>query len=328
MEASRSSSSREPENGRQRPAATRVSPRTLRASLGLDLPQLEPGKPGDPGLFGPDSLIWAVGRERILLAGGAAALLLQIAHPLVAAGVAAHSDFRADPFRRLQATLDTTLRITFGDREQAAAAAERVGRVHARVRGRLRRPVGRFDAGTPYDASDSSLALWVHASLLGTSLQVYGRFVRRLTLADRERYYQEAKPFAHVFGVGDDVLPPDYRAFRAYLARMVEGPDLAVGEDARLLATQILAPPVPLPARPALPPLRAVTAWLLPARLRGEFGLSWGPGKGALLAGLGGPTRLAVRTLPGRLRYWPHHGIARVRIPKSGNDQGRSSVLD
>src|SRR6266511_4932042 len=140
MEASRSSSSREPENGRQRPAATRVSPRTLRASLGLDMPQLEPGKPGDPGLFGQDSLIWAVGRERILLAGGAAALLLQIAHPLVAAGVAAHSDFRSDPFRRLQATLDTTLRITFGDREQAAAAAERLWRVDARGRGPLRGP--------------------------------------------------------------------------------------------------------------------------------------------------------------------------------------------
>jgi uncharacterized protein (DUF2236 family) len=299
----------------------------LRASLGLDLPQLEPGKPGDPGLFGPGSLIWAVGRERILLAGGAAALLLQVAHPLVAAGVAAHSDFLAEPFRRLQVTLDTTLRITFGDREQAAAAAEGVGRVHERVRGRLRRPVGRFDAGTPYDASDPNLALWVHASLLGTSLQVYGRFVRRLTLADRERYYQEAKPFAHLFGVGDDVLPPDYRAFRAYLAGMVEGPDLAVGEDARLLAAQILAPPVPLAARPALPPLRAVTAWLLPTRLRGEFGLLWGRGERALLAGLGGPTRLAVRTLPPRLRYWPHHGIARARISKSGNEQGRSSVF-
>src|SRR2546425_1281965 len=144
MEGSRSSSSREAENGRQRPAATRVSPGTLLASLGLDLPRLELGK-----------------------------------------------------------------------------------------------PVGRFDAGTPYDASDPNLALWVYASLLGTSLQVYGRFVRRLSLAHRERYYQEAKPFARLFGVGDDVLPPDYRAFRAYLARMVEGPDLAVGDDARLLAAQI-----------------------------------------------------------------------------------------
>src|SRR2546430_16068233 len=92
---SRSSSSREAENGRQRPAAERVSPGTFLGSLGLDLPRLEPGKPGDPGLFGPGSLVWAVGRERILLAGGAAAPPLPVAPPLVAAGGAAHTDFPA-----------------------------------------------------------------------------------------------------------------------------------------------------------------------------------------------------------------------------------------
>lgn len=299
----------------------------LLASLGLDPPPLEPGKPGDPGLFGPDTMIWWIGRERTLLAGGAAALLLQVAHPLVAAGVADHSDFRGDPFRRLQATLDATLRITFGDRDQAAAAARSVARVHGRVRGRLGREVGSFAAGTPYDASDPHLALWVHASLLGTSLQVYGRFVRRLSLAERERYYQEAKPFARLFGVGEDVLPPDYRAFRTYLARIIEGPDLAVGEEARALAAHILAPPLPVPARPAVPALRAITAWLLPARLREDFGLSWGPRERALVAGLGASIRLAVRGLPDRLRYWPHHRVALDRVAKGGNEQGRSSVL-
>ena len=95
----------------------------LLASLGLDLPPLEPGERWDPGLFGPDSTVWRIGRERILLAGGPAALLLQIAHPLVAAGVTNHSGFSEDPFLRLRATLDATLRITFGDREQARRAA-------------------------------------------------------------------------------------------------------------------------------------------------------------------------------------------------------------
>src|SRR3989442_2921117 len=93
---SKSSSSREAENGRQRPTATRVSPGKFLGSLGLDLPRLEPGKPGDPGLFGLDSMIWAVGRERILLAVGAAALLLQIAHPLPVAGVTSHNAVLAD----------------------------------------------------------------------------------------------------------------------------------------------------------------------------------------------------------------------------------------
>ena len=80
----------------------------LLASLGLDLPPLEPGERWDPGLFGPDSTVWRIGRERILLAGGPAALLLQIAHPLVAAGVTNHSGFSEDPFLRLRATLDAT----------------------------------------------------------------------------------------------------------------------------------------------------------------------------------------------------------------------------
>ena len=298
----------------------------LRSLLGLDLPTLEPGTPGDPGLFGPGTMIWAVGRERVLLAGGAAALLLQVAHPLVAAGVAAHSDFRDDPFRRLRATLDATLRITFGDRQQAESAAQAVRRVHSGVRGRLRGAVGPFAAGTPYDASDPHLALWVHSSLLATSLQVYGMFARRLGLADRERYYQEARPFALLFGVGDEVLPPDYRAFRAYLTRMIAGPDLAVGEDARALASQIMAPPLPLPARAGLPALRAVTASLLPARLRMDFDLAWGPGARALTAGLGPPARLAVRGLPARFRDWPHHRIAQRRAANGGNEQGLSSV--
>jgi uncharacterized protein (DUF2236 family) len=299
-----------------------VTPRGLLASLGLDLPPLQPGRPGDPGLFGPGSIVWRVGRERILLAGGPAALLLQVAHPLVAAGVANHSDFRADPFRRLQATLDATLRITFGDRDQALAAAEAVGRVHARVQGRLDRDVGPFAAGTSYDAGDPNLALWVHASLLAASLRVYGRFVRPLGSAERERYYQEAKPFARLFGVGDEVLPPDYPAFRAYLARMVEGPELSVGEEARELAAQILAPPTPLPARPAVPALRGVTAWVLPARLRRDFGLSWGPAQAALVAGMAGSSRLALRAVPAGLRYWPHHRVARARILENRERRG------
>src|SRR6059058_4391825 len=103
----------------------------------IGVPPPEPGEPGDPGLFGPGSMVWRIGRERALLLGGPAALLLQLAHPLVAAGVAAHSDFRRDPFARLRATLDSVLTISYGDRSQAEAAAEAVAATHRRVRGRL-----------------------------------------------------------------------------------------------------------------------------------------------------------------------------------------------
>ena len=70
-------------------------------------------------LFGPGSMMWTVNRESVLLLGGRAALLMQLAHPLVAAGVADHSDFRSDSLRRLRRTLDSMLSIIFGDVETA-----------------------------------------------------------------------------------------------------------------------------------------------------------------------------------------------------------------
>src|SRR5438270_2462341 len=140
-------------------AAPRLTARVL-GHVGLDLPPLGAGAPGDPGLFGPQSMIWNVARERVLVAAGPAALLMQLAHPLVAAGVAAHSDFRRDPFARLRSTLDATLKISFGDTAQAHRAATRVMTVHRRVRGRLGERVGRFPAGTTYDATDPRLAMW------------------------------------------------------------------------------------------------------------------------------------------------------------------------
>jgi len=111
----------------------------------------------DVGLFGPDSLTWRVNREQALLLGGGRALLLQLAHPLVAAGVADHSDFRSDPLRRLRRTLDATLAMIFGTTAEAEAAAAGVRAVHERVTGTLRTRVGRFDAGTPYRAEDPAL---------------------------------------------------------------------------------------------------------------------------------------------------------------------------
>ncbi len=94
------------------------------------------GVPGDAGLFGPGSEVWRIGREKMLLASGPAALLMQLAHPLVAAGVAQHSNFRADPLHRLRTTLDTTLTVYFGDQAQAEAAAAQVQRRHRHVTGR------------------------------------------------------------------------------------------------------------------------------------------------------------------------------------------------
>src|SRR5436190_4864368 len=133
----------------------------------------------DTGLFGPDSVTWRVNREGALLLGGGRALLLQVAHPLVAAGVSQHSNYREDPFGRLYRTLDTVTAIVFGSTPTAKEAAARLHRVHTRVKGEA-------GDGTPYVATDPALIMWVHATLVDTSLLVYERYIGHLPDEERE----------------------------------------------------------------------------------------------------------------------------------------------
>src|SRR6266513_343490 len=130
-------------------------------------------------MFGPGSLTWRINGEAVLLLGGGRALILQVAHPKVAAGVAEFSDYREDPWRRLYRTLDVTLKIAFG-------APEGLRRAHHRV-------VGTDDRGEPYRALDPDLLLWVHATLIDTALTMYERYVGPLTPRERELHYAEMK---------------------------------------------------------------------------------------------------------------------------------------
>ncbi len=291
-----------------------MSPLSPWTSLGIDIPRLPPGRRGDPGLFGPGSPVWMIGRERVLLAAGPAALLLQVAHPLVAAGVAAHSDFRRDPLGRLRSTLDATLRISFGDSEQAAAAAAAVRRRHGFVHGELPERVGPFPGGAPYDASDPDLALWVHATLVWAALTAYTRFVRPLSPGEADAYYEALRPFAGLFGVTDQHLPAGYAEFRSYLRSMLASPVLTVGDDGRSLGRDILDPPSAPAAGVFTGVFRALTASLLPSRLRAGFGLPWGPRDRATATAAGLALRAAVLALPPSIRHWPHERVARRRM--------------
>lgn len=290
------------------------APVSLRHRIGLDLPPLEEGLAGDPGLFGPASEVWRVGRERILLLGGPAALMLQLAHPLIAAGVASHSGFRADPFDRLRATLDATLRISFGDAEQVHEAAERVAATHRRVQGTLPGGVGPFPVGTPYRASDPELAMWVHATLVSVAIEAHELFVGPLSVSRRERYYREAARFAGLFGVTDQVLPATYEAFMEYVRAMERSELLTVGDQARGLARHVLGPPLPAVLKVSRPPLSALTAALLPDRLRRQFGVRWGVRERALAGAVARAVRLTIGTWPHRLRYWDHYRTACRRV--------------
>lgn len=271
---------------------------TLRSLLPAGLP---PGVAGDPGVVGPEGTVWRVVREKAVLAGGPAALLLQVAHPQVAAGVADHSDFEADPLGRLRRTLEVMLTIGFGDRAQAEAAVARVTAVHSHVR------------GPSYRAGDPELALWVHATLVVAALGAYESLVGRLSMADKEDFYERYKVVGHLFGVTDRAMPTTYREFTAYLGRM-EREVLVVGPQARAIAAGIFAADVGLPAWLARPALELAAAALLPSPVRDAYGLPFGRGRRAAYAGIRLLTRPALRALPPRARYWQHYRVARSRI--------------
>jgi uncharacterized protein (DUF2236 family) len=228
------------------------------------------------GYFAPESVIRRLGNTPLVpFLGGGPAVLLQVAHPLVAAGVIAHSEVGSDLWRRLVQTLRALYLIAFGTKEEAERAAEVVQAVHTRVRGCTRTQLGRFPPGTPYSASDPELMLWVHATLVQASLAVYERFVHPLSHEDQERYYQEMALVARLFGTPASVIPRSLADFREYFAAEINGETIAVTAPAKEVAAVILEARLPTPLRVFVPAHRLSTAALLPPRLRSQYGLRW-----------------------------------------------------
>jgi uncharacterized protein (DUF2236 family) len=223
------------------------------------------------GFFGPDSLTWRVNRETAVYLGGMRALLMQIAHPKVAQGVADHSNFRDNPLGRLRRTFDTVHAMVFGTRDEAVAAALRLHEVHARVRGRLADPINGMTA--EYHANDPELLLWVFATLVDSSLLSYQTFVEPLRAPEETAFYEEARTFATLCGIDADELPPDIAAFRAYVRQVVRGGELVITPTAREIAETLLKGPPPL--YPFQPSNYVLAAGMLPVELRERFGIGW-----------------------------------------------------
>jgi len=259
----------------------------------------------DVGLFGPRTVTWRVNREGVLLVGGGAALILQVAHPLVAAGVAEHSSYREDPWGRLYRTLELTTKLVFGDVTTAQKAARRIRAVHARVHGVTTEHAGRYPKGTPYRANDPELLRWVHATLIHTSLAVYQRWVGPLTIAELRRYYEEQKRLAEVLGVPGERMPDTFAAFNEYFSDMLESDRIAVTAALLDVVDATLRPDLPLVARPLTEALNLATVGLLPRRLRDELGLPWGPTRRRLLEASQIALRTILPALPQLLRDFP-----------------------
>lgn len=266
----------------------------------------------DPGIFGPQSVTWKVHADPLLGLGGLRALFLQAVHPLAMAGVAGHSDFRADPWGRLFRTAQYIGTVTYGTTEEARRAAARVRGVHRKVRGTD--PV----TGLPYRASDPELLLWVHVTEVDSFLTTTRRGGLKLTAAEADRYVAEQADAGGILGVPTDRAPRSVAEIGAYYREM--RPDLHVGALARDAAKFVLKPPMPrkvtllTPARPAWYGLGGLAFALLPGWCRRMYRLPGLPTTdlGATLAVRALHT--ALMQLPESRREGPAVAAAKARL--------------
>jgi uncharacterized protein (DUF2236 family) len=257
---------------------------------------------------GAGSVAWKLQREVILLFAWGPAILLQLAHPLVARGVADHSAFRTGRWgrvRRLQRTLDAMLRLSFGTERDAQIAVDRINAIHDRVHGRLLQTAGAFPAGTPYSAHDPALLAWVHATLLDMNLRVYELFVDSLSVEDKDRYCLEASAIERPLGIPEGRLPRSIDELRRYLDTALANGEICVTDTARTLASAIVYPEAPGIAAPVVALMRLTTVGLLPPAIRVGYGLSWGSRNETMLRRWAGLVRRLLPLTPPMLRYWP-----------------------
>ncbi len=245
----------------------------------------------------------------LLLGAGPRALLLQLADPAVAAGVDEHSDFRSDPWRRLDGTLRSYLRIIYGSTAAARGEIRRLNVLHREIRGR------------DYDARDPVLALWVHATLIDSAIVAYAAWLGPLPRDRAARFYRETLPIARAFGVPEAMLPPNLDAFDAYVAaRLAPGGGVHVTDTARKLAETILHPPLPgvLARLPLDPRAYGWTLWpalgLLPATIREAYGFRFGRRERLVAAWLVAGWRAWTPILPPAFRHMPQALAADRRV--------------
>jgi Uncharacterized protein conserved in bacteria len=251
----------------------------------------------DLGYFGPRSVSWQVHREVTVLFGGARAVLMQAAHPLVIAGARATGFYERNPWKRLQRTLILTYTITFGTKAEAHVAADRINDVHTRISGTDE------ITGLPYDALDPELLLYVHACLVDSALLFEELTVGKLDAAGRQRFHEEQMLAAELVKVPREIIPPTVPALRDYLDGVYASGITRVTDSARKVADLFHHPPKDAEWRPALKGVSRLAFGTLPPSMREQYGIRLGPTKRAAMAASFPLIRAARPLLPSKYRY-------------------------
>ena len=239
----------------------------------------------------------------MLIAGGGRAVFLQLANPAIGHAVAQHSDFAAQPLRRLKHTLTFVYALVYGTPSQVVAVRAMVDRAHAAVRSAP-------GTSPSYDARDSRLQLWVAATLYDTAVSVRQRLVGPLKEADLDAIYQDYEAIGLALQVPDGMWPPDRAAFAVYWE--AQSALLEVDNTVRGVTRDLLHPKAgPIWLRAGMPLARLVTAGLLSPQLRAAFELPWTARRERRFERAMNLIALANRALPRRVREWPKNRMLR-----------------
>jgi uncharacterized protein (DUF2236 family) len=253
------------------------------------------------------AVAWRVNAERLVLFGWTRAILLQFAHPLVAAGVHEHSGFRASPLAavsRLRHTVHAMLAIAFGTNTDRERAIDGIKQIHRRVHGVLATGVGPFPAGTRYSAEDPALVLWVHLTLVESIIQCYELLVGPLSERERDAYCAESALPAIALGAIEAQVPRTWQDLRGAIERAYASRHIVIGADARALAGALIRPRGARFAGPVTWINEVLATGLLPAHIRDDYGFRWTPLRERAFGVIVRAIRLGRRALPDILALW------------------------
>jgi len=222
----------------------------------------------DPGYFGPDSMMWKVNKEITVLFGGARALLMHAAHPLIAAGARQTSFYQRDPWKRLIRTLSLQNSVTFGTKEEADESALRINKLHEVIKGKDK------VTGGIYDALDYEQLLWVHACLQISSIYFYEKTVKKLTEEEKDQYHKENMLGAEMVLVDKNLMPKTHNELKEWVINKSRGKDYILLTDVAKDVKEIIGGgPVPIHIKPIWPFIAFTAFNTLPEEFKKLYGI-------------------------------------------------------
>ena len=223
---------------------------------------------GDPGYFGPQSLMWRVNKEITVLFGGARALLMHAAHPLISAGARQTSFYQRDPWKRLIRTLSLQNSVTFGTKKEADESANRINKLHEVIKGKD--PI----TGGTYDALDHEQLLWVHACLQVSSIYFYEKTVKKLSDEEKNQYHKENMLSAKLMLVDLNRMPKSHEELKQWVIKKSKEKDyLLLTDVAQDVYDIISGGPVPIHIKPIWPFISFTAFNTLPKEFKEIYGI-------------------------------------------------------